>query len=119
LGGSLEYLNRVGISTIEQHVLRLCGELSDGLTRLGAEVLTPKADAQRAGIVTARFANWSGERLSERLSECQVITLPRLNGVRFSPHLYNDSEDIRRALEVVAEIIATAPTVDGESPSAQ
>jgi len=104
LGGALEYLNRVGIDNIERHVRQLCSQLSEGLTRLGAEVLTPKADHVRAGIVTARFPNWTGEQLCERLAQRQVVTLPRLNGVRFSPHLYNDSADIVRTLQVVAEL---------------
>jgi cysteine desulfurase / selenocysteine lyase len=101
LGGALEYLNRIGIGNIERHVLKLCKQLGEGLSRLGAEVLTPEPDNARAGIVTARFPNWSGESLSERLAQHQVVTLPRLNGVRFAPHLYNDSADIARALEVV------------------
>jgi cysteine desulfurase/selenocysteine lyase len=104
LGGALEYLNQVGIVNIERHVLQLCKQLSAGLTRLGAEVLTPETDSARAGIVTARLPNWTGETLSERLAQHHVVTLPRLNGVRFSPHLYNDSEDIARALEVLAEL---------------
>jgi selenocysteine lyase/cysteine desulfurase len=106
LARALEYLNRVGIGNIERHVLQLCEQLSTGLTRLGAEVLTPDSDHARAGIVTARFPNWSGESLSERLAQHQVITLPRLNGVRFSPHVYNDNADIARALEVIAELTA-------------
>lgn len=105
LGGTLEYLNRIGIDNIERHVRQLCSQLSDGLARLGAEILTPKVARERAGIVTARFTNWTGERLSERLAQRQVVTLPRLNGVRFSPHLYNDGVDVENTLRVVAEII--------------
>ena len=91
--------------SIERHVLKLCKQLVEGLIRLGAEVLTPEPDHAHAGIVTARFPNWSGEGLSDRLAQHQVVTLPRLNGVRFAPHLYNDSEDIARALEVVEELV--------------
>jgi selenocysteine lyase/cysteine desulfurase len=109
LGGSLTYLEAVGITNIERHVIGLGDQLIAGLVQLGAEVLTPRAPEARAAIVTARFPGRDGTRLTAQLEAENVVVLPRLGGVRFSPHLFNSSADIEKALAALAKILSEAP----------
>lgn len=101
LAGSIDYLRRVGIGRINAHVKRLGTQLIDGLLDLGAEVLTPQDPTQRGGIITARFPGRDAVALSETLDARNLMVLPRLGGIRFSPHLFNDAEDIERALALL------------------
>jgi selenocysteine lyase/cysteine desulfurase len=85
-----------------RRVLDLNGRLMEGLLDLNAEVVTPTADDQRAGIVSVRKANadewkaWSMER--------NVIVSQRGPDVlRFSLHFFNNEEDIERLLETWRE----------------
>ena len=106
LGPSIDYLLEVGISRIENHVQMLGTRLAEGLLRLGARILTPIDERRRAGIITARFAGRDGAALTAALDAQDVVVLPRLGGIRFSPHLFNSVEDIDRAVATVSVALA-------------
>ena len=55
LACAIDYLLDIGVETILAHDLRLARVLADGLDALGAQVVTPREEAHRAGIVAARF----------------------------------------------------------------
>jgi cysteine desulfurase/selenocysteine lyase len=110
VGAAIDYLTAFGIERVRDHVLGLGTRLMDGLDDLGAEVVTPREDDRRAGIVNARFPGKAAEALVERLVAERVHVTPRLGGIRFSPHLYNDEAEVDRALEVLANaLVATDP----------
>lgn len=106
LGAAIDYLTAFGIERVQEHVLGLCARLMDGLDELGAEVITPREDDRRAGVVNARFPGTAAEALVEVLVAERVHVAPRLSGIRFSPHLYNDDADVDRALEVLEAALA-------------
>jgi cysteine desulfurase / selenocysteine lyase len=106
LGPSIDYLLDVGIHRIEDHVQMLGTHLIEGLLQLGAQILTPLDARQRGGIITARFAGHDGAALTATLDRQDVVVLPRLGGIRFSPHLFNSVEDIDRAVAAVAVALA-------------
>lgn len=101
LGAAIEYVLALGVEEIQRHDLALARELAEGLTRLGAVVQTPQDDAHRAGIVTAAFPGRDGERLAAALNAVGVIVSPRAGATRFSAHVFNDSDDVARALDAV------------------
>jgi cysteine desulfurase / selenocysteine lyase len=107
LGAAIDYLTAFGIERVQEHVLGLTARLMDGLDDLGAQVVTPREDNRRAGVVNARFPRRTAEALVEALVAGRVHAAPRLGGVRFSPHLYNDEADVDRALEVLGRALAT------------
>jgi selenocysteine lyase/cysteine desulfurase len=107
VGVAVDYLGSFGVERVQDHVLGLGAHLMDGLDELGAEVVTPREDDGRAGVVNARFPGRPAEALVERLVAERVHAAPRLGGIRFSPHLYNDEADVDRALEVLEEALAT------------
>jgi selenocysteine lyase/cysteine desulfurase len=105
LGAAIEYLLDIGIARILDHDRRLAAQLIDGLDRLGATLITPRDPAQRAGIVTARFPGHDYQQLAARLAAERVYVSPRLGGLRYSAHFYNNADDVERALEVTEQVI--------------
>ena len=107
LGEAIEYLLGVGIDRILEHDLGLADKLAAGLEELGGSLISAPREAARGSIVNARFDGRRPERLVERLIEGGVIAGPRLGGVRFSPHLYNDESDVDRALQELQRVLET------------
>lgn len=97
LGECVRIASALPSDACHRRVLDLNGKLIEGLLELGAEVLTPTADHERAGIVSVRKANaeewkaWSLER--------NVIISQRGSDVlRFSLHFFNNENDIEGLL---------------------
>jgi cysteine desulfurase/selenocysteine lyase len=101
----LKYLQDVGIERIEAHVLELTGQLREGLLELGLEVLTPAEPSRRAGNVC--IARADGPTFTAALAERGVLVWEADGRVRYSTHLYNDSEDVERAIEASRHAVAT------------
>jgi cysteine desulfurase / selenocysteine lyase len=106
LGAAIEYFLAVGIERVLAHDLALAARLREGLERLDAEILTPREDDRRIGIVTARFPGKDGEAVAARLNERAIVVSPRFGSTRFSTHVFNDEADVDRALDVSAEVLA-------------
>jgi selenocysteine lyase/cysteine desulfurase len=98
LGESIRYLLEIGVDRALAHTLNLCDRLRSGLLEMGAEVLTPAPAESRAGIMTARFPGRDGEAVARELNRRGIIVSPRFGATRFSPHVFNNLEDVERAL---------------------
>lgn len=107
LGEAIEYLLGIGVDRILEHDLRLADKAAAGLEELGGTLISAPRAVPRGSIVNARFEGRRPERLVERLIDAGVIAGPRLGGVRFSPHLYNDESDVDKALTELARILET------------
>jgi selenocysteine lyase/cysteine desulfurase len=108
LAAAVEYLLELGIEAILAHDLRLAAVLAEGVEELGATVLTPRNDDERAGIVVARFPGRAATEIAAGLADAGVRVSSRLGGVRFATHLYNDESDVVRALERLERVLAAA-----------
>ncbi len=106
LGEVLRYFLELGLDKCLAHNLRLAGILREGLVKLGAAIITPADDASRAGIVVAKFPGHEGGAVAAELNRRGVVVSPRLGAVRFAPHVYNNEEDIDKALEAVKGALA-------------
>ena len=106
LGAAIEYILDLGVERILAHDLALATMLMEGLDRLGATILTPRADDARAGIVTARFPGHDGEAVAARLNAAGVIVSPRFGSTRFSTHIFNHAADVEQALAAVERVLA-------------
>ncbi len=106
LDNAVDYLQRIGIERIEQHVLALSGALREGLAELGIELLTPAAPEQRAGNVAFEVADDEAWRAG--LEAQGVLTWTSDSRVRLSTHLYNDLGDVERGVAAVATVLKTA-----------
>ena len=98
LGEALKYFLALGLENCLAHNLHLARILREGLEELGARIITPIEDASRAGIVMARFPGREGGAVAAELNRRGVVVSPRLGAVRFAPHVYNNEDDIARAL---------------------
>jgi selenocysteine lyase/cysteine desulfurase len=105
LGEAITYLDRLGIERARRHAHALDARLIDGLEAMGATIVSPRDDARRNGSVLARFDGHDDTVLAKALADAGVHTSRRLGGIRFSPHVANDSSDVDRALEVVERVV--------------
>ena len=104
LGAAIEYVLGIGEKAILDHNLALAGRLMAGLDQLGAELLTPREDAMRAGIVSARLPGRDSQTVTAELIRAGVIVSPRFGATRFSVHFFNDESDVDRALAAVEHV---------------
>jgi selenocysteine lyase/cysteine desulfurase len=106
---ALEYLLAVSPQEVHRYDSALGDRLIEGLDAIGATVLSPRQASERGSIVTARFLGRDGEKVAAELNRRGVIVSPRFGATRFAPHLFNDSRDIDRALEILGEVLQSAP----------
>ena len=98
---SIQYLLQVGIENIFAYTTDLASMLIKGLSERGIEIMSPQADDERTAIVAARFPGKGSAEVAGYLNANNVVVSQRGEYVRFSPHLYNEPEDISKTLELI------------------
>ena len=71
------------------------------LEKDGIEILTPKANLNRAGIVTFRHPNIESEKLYQKLQTKKVQCSLREGWIRFAIQFYNTEAEIEKAISVL------------------
>ena len=100
MAASLELLHELGPAAVAARVASLAGEIVDWAdTQHGVTLVTPRDPARRAGIVS--LVTRDSAATSARLHAAGVDHSLREGAIRLSPHVYNTSEEIRRALALV------------------
>ena len=99
LRAALEFLLEVGVDRIAAHVQALGDRIAAGVTAKGYEPLAERTAATGAGIVSFRKPGRDGRAVVRRLREQGIITAPRQDWVRASPHFYISPADIDRLLD--------------------
>ena len=98
---AIGYLLDLGIDAIAAHNRAIAEELRLGLLDLGADILSPRDVLERSAIVAARFPDRDSRALTGTLEEKGVVASLRRDFIRFAPHLYNDSEDVEKAVSAL------------------
>ena len=106
LDNALQALEGLDPRAVLAHAHALGGELIAGLRRIGRRVITPDAEAERAGNVC--FLADDGVALAARLAERRVLAWGGDGRVRISAHVHNDESDVRRCLDALAEVAVAA-----------
>ena len=109
LGKSIEMLNGIGISNIENKVLKLTDYLVERIN----EIPELKVDSNRelehkSGIVRIITSNKTTnlENIVKELREkYKIIVSFRNKGLRVSPHFYNNQEEIDKFITVLKSIL--------------
>ncbi|HYZ73325.1 MAG TPA: aminotransferase class V-fold PLP-dependent enzyme [Chthoniobacterales bacterium] len=104
---AIDFLLEIGIDKIAQRILSIRGRLVSGLTELGFTLLGEKnTPMHQSGIITV--AHPTRDIISEhkRLLQNGIVCSPRQDRqgnqyLRFSPHFYNNEDEIDRVLEVL------------------
>lgn len=98
LGAAVDLFLSHGIQQVEHRVLAITDELCERLEHDGHAIVSPRAGHQRSGIVIFRTPGIAPEALHAHLTADGIRCAPRGGGIRFSPHFYNDRDDIDAAL---------------------
>ena len=100
---TLDLLNGLGTQAIDRHVSNLAQHLAIGLSAIDAPVRVPKpGHGTNIVCVESRMGQAPAEALQKYLRECGVQAAVRRNVVRFSFHLYNNTDDMMAALSACA-----------------
>lgn len=103
LGAGLAYLEKVGVSRIEQHTVPLAHALRAGLVKQGYKLFTPPGNA--SSIVTYWITD-DPARHRQAFEAAKVdVTVRDTKMIRVSPALFNTDEDIARYLEVTRTLV--------------
>ena len=98
LAKAIEFILNLGVDAVLAHDLKLRARLVEGLEQRGAQLLGPSVEKEQSPILSVLFPGFSSHRIVDFLKAQGVIVSPRADFVRFSPHLYNCSDDIDHAL---------------------
>lgn len=100
---SLKLILSIGIDAITRRVLELTDRAAADLASRGMEILSPRGEGEKSGIVTFRYpgADRDYEALCGELKDRRVVVSARGGGIRISPHFYNDESDIDGLLEAL------------------
>jgi kynureninase len=101
-----DLVEEIGVARIRENSLRqtqLVIELADGA---GFEVVSPRNSARRGGTVTLGVPEFPA--VHAELTERRILCDFRLGaGIRLGPHYYTTDDEIRFAIEQIAEILET------------
>lgn len=102
---SLKIINAVSIEKVEETILKMTVHLRDTLKAAGAVILSPDAPHRRSGITTFSFDGVRLEPLCKSLLDKRFVISRRGGGIRVSPHLYNNMEEINTFIREVVESV--------------
>jgi selenocysteine lyase/cysteine desulfurase len=104
LNASLGLLLDVGIEKIQATVTDNAVYLFEQLRDLpDIKILTPTDTGRFAGIVTFQKQSVDNTKLYQHLQSKNIICAYRGDGIRFSPHFHNSTQDMDTALAIVRD----------------
>ena len=89
---SLNTLSRIGIQTIREHNLALTDQLLRGVA--DEHCMSPRGPALRGGTVVLQYPEARLHSIADVMRETGIAFDLRHTGMRLSPHIYNDGEEI-------------------------
>ena len=97
---SLELLIGVGVDKIANSLEQLTDYLCERLKEKPYEIVSSRAPGEKSQIVCIRHQNGlSAMALYAHLMQGKIVTAPRNDRLRISPHLYNTSQEIDQLIE--------------------
>jgi len=112
LGAAAGLFLEAGPAQVEAEIMALTDVLMERLEQAGCLITSPRGPGARSGIVTCQHPQVPAGELVRQLIERGVQCAERAGAVRFSPHFYNDEEEVERAVALVREAAAAAPAGD-------
>ena len=102
----LKIHNEIGIPAIREKSKRLTKLIMEGARGHGWRVHAPEDPERRGGTVAVDAPH--GELVAKELLARDIVIDYRPGaGIRIAPHFYNSEDECRRALDAIAEILAT------------
>jgi cysteine desulfurase / selenocysteine lyase len=100
---ALKFRDEIGDQYIKDRIAELTTYLMDELRGLGADLWTPHAAANRAGIVFFRSSR--AAEIHDRLRSERIYTGTFMGGIRCDPSVYNTHAELDQFLSVVAPLL--------------
>lgn len=95
LEASLKLLNEAGAAGIQSHLETLTDHLCERLVNSNYQIVSSRRAGEKSAIVCIRnTAGMNSMELYAHLKKRNIITAPRGDRLRISPHLYNTLEEI-------------------------
>jgi cysteine desulfurase / selenocysteine lyase len=105
LHDSIDPFIELGCEAINNHVIGLTDVIDESIQSIGLKRFTVEDQAHRTGIISYNLpAGTDGDALISTLKQHKVTVSHRLGKVRFSPHFYNTSVDITRAIDIFLRV---------------
>lgn len=101
LNAALDIFLELGMKKVEHHIQGLVNLAIEGLEEKGYSIISSKETKERSGILSFRHPHLSLDEIRDRLEQGRVFLAIRGSGLRISPSVYNDEEDIRAMLEAL------------------
>lgn len=97
-----DFFNDIKVSTVQNHVFTLLDYLIEELERLNIHIISSLDRNERSGILL--FDVKENENLAEVCQKKNVRISVR-DGIRVSPHIYNNEEDIQVLVGILEEFV--------------
>ncbi len=105
LGAAIELFLQIGVDRIESYLIELgdylCESISDRLKDRGYRVDSSRREGEKSAVICISHEKYSAQQLYHLLTDCRIITTPRLGRLRVSPHFYNTREEIDRLIDAL------------------
>ncbi len=100
---AIDLLLEIGIDAIAARIIAISTYLAGRLESIGWKVASPRPIASGiVGAVTPPSVERSLLQWHRKLEENGVVTAPREGLIRFSPHFYNDENEVDKVIAVLA-----------------
>jgi kynureninase len=105
--GGMEIITEVGVDAIRARSQELTTALIAAADVVGLEMLTPRDDDRRGGLVRVRIpgGDEAAEKVLHALLERDVVVDQRGDALRISPHFFNNEDDVERCFGELAEVV--------------
>ncbi len=103
LGAAIDLFLEFGPAEVEAYLLGLSDYLAERLTVKGYNVISSRLPGETSGVVTCTHEQHSPRELHRLLRAKNIITAPRANRLRISPHFYNTREEVDALIEALPD----------------
>ena len=105
--GGLEIILEVGVENIRARNQELTRGLIERVDEAGLDMLSPRDDSSRSGVVRVRIPGGrpETERVLHELFARDVVLDSRSDALRISPHFFNDESDLDRCFEELKQVL--------------
>ena len=94
---SINYFTNIGLKNIRKHNQLLIEKTANALD---LEFVSPREEAIRGGTMILDFGS-NQQKMLKNFKAHNISVDLRSHGIRISPHIYNDEEDIDQLLSVI------------------
>lgn len=105
--GGMDIILEVGVDNIRRRNSELTGAIVAEADRARLELLSPRDDGRRGGLVRVRVAGGrpNAEKILHELFRRNVVLDQRGDALRISPHFFSTEEEIERSFAELASLL--------------